>query len=129
MKPKVGIHRSPSDILCRGVLTAILLIGVGVLVGWHGHIRLLIQILPGVIPMQYNTALCFLALAASGWIRISDSHRPARTRIVSAAGGALVCVMGALVIFEYATGRSLGIDTLFFYPWDQTLNANPGRMA
>ena len=27
------------------------------------------------------------------------------------------------------TGVSFGIDTLFFYPWERTLSADPGRMA
>ena len=37
--------------------------------------------------------------------------------------------MGAAVIVEYAAGISLGIDTLFFYPWERSLSADPGRMA
>ena len=37
--------------------------------------------------------------------------------------------MGAAVTVEYATGVSLGIDTLFFYPWIRDLSADPGRMA
>jgi signal transduction histidine kinase len=37
--------------------------------------------------------------------------------------------MGVLVVFEYATGISLGIDTALFYPWERTLSADPGRMA
>ena len=38
-------------------------------------------------------------------------------------------LMGAAVILEYATGVSFGIDTLFFYPWEHALSADPGRMA
>ncbi|BCM25197.1 hypothetical protein ZMTM_14560 [Methyloradius palustris] len=36
--------------------------------------------------------------------------------------------MGLAVIVEYATGLSLGIDTLFFSPWDITPSNAPGRM-
>src|ERR687885_151534 len=44
-------------------------------------------------------------------------------------GARRVRLMGALVVFEYATGTSVGIDTAFFYPWERTLSADPGRMA
>jgi len=37
--------------------------------------------------------------------------------------------MGTLVVFEYATRTSIGIDTAFFYPSERTLSADPGRMA
>src|SRR6185295_5471070 len=35
----------------------------------------------------------------------------------------------ALVIYEYATARAVGVDTFFHHPWLQTLSAYPGRMA
>lgn len=106
-------------------LAAVALIGVLVIIGWHLHVRLLVQIVPGAIPMQYNTALCFIVVGISGLLLITH-----RGHLVSPAlGGALLIVMGALVIYEYASGVSLGIDTAFFYPWDQTLLAYPGRMA
>ena len=44
-------------------------------------------------------------------------------------GGSFAALMGVAVILEYATGMSFGIDTLFFYPWERTLSADPGRMA
>ena len=73
--------------------------------------------------MQYNTALCFLALGAAG-IGLST-----RRRLVLFGGGSFAALMGVAVILEYATGISFGIDTLFFYPWERTLSAEPGRMA
>jgi len=106
-------------------LIVIMCVGIGVLAGWHLHARVLVQVLPGVIPMQYNTALCFLVLGASAWALVARRGHP----LLPAVGGVLVAVMGALVVFEYATGISLGIDTAFFYPWERTLSADPGRMA
>ncbi|MEP6915326.1 MAG: response regulator [Acidobacteriota bacterium] len=94
-----------------------------VLLGWHAHIRQAVQIFHGLVPMQYNTALCFLALGAAG-LGLQTGRRP-----VLAASGAFILIMGAAVLLEYGTGNSLGIDTLFFYPWIQTLSADPGRMA
>ncbi len=106
------------------VLLAVVGVGLGVIAGWHLHIQMLVQVAPGVIPMQYNTALCFIALAASGWLAMRRGYR-----IAPAIGGGLVALMGGLVVYEYASGKSIGIDTLFFYPWLRTLSADPGRMA
>jgi PAS domain S-box-containing protein len=101
----------------------IALMAVIVLVGWHAHIRVAIQIFRGLIPMQYNTALCFLALGGAG-IGLFCGRR-----WLLLIGGSFACLMGAAVILEYATGTSFGIDTFFFYPWERNLSADPGRMA
>jgi PAS domain S-box-containing protein len=106
-----------------GVSFAIILLALVVLVGWHAHIRAAVQIFQGLVPMQYNTALCFLALGAAG-IGLSTQRRS-----LLLGGGIFASLMGAAVIFEYASGISLGIDTLFFYPWVRSLSADPGRMA
>jgi len=106
-----------------GVSVAIMLLALAVLVGWHEHIRAAVQIFPGLVSMQYNTALCFLALGAAG-VGLSIRKRP-----LQLAGGSFAALMGATVILEYATGISFGIDTLFFYPWERALSADPGRMA
>jgi signal transduction histidine kinase len=109
-------------IICLAVVG---LIGLCVIIGWHSHNLVLIQVIPGAISMQYNTALCFILLAASAGAMLSKRVPP----LFPALGGALVGLFGLLVVFQYATGISLGIDTLFFYPWEHTLSAEPGRMA
>jgi PAS domain S-box-containing protein len=115
--------RDSWDTAAVGAFCAIILMALVVIAGWHTHIRAAIQISPGLIPMQYNTALCFLALGTAGLGLFTGR------RFLVAAGGIFVALMGAAVILEYATGTSLGIDTLFFYPWERTLSADPGRMA
>src|SRR6185295_18343234 len=52
--------------IALGASVAIILMAFVVLVGWHAHIRVAVQIFHGLIPMQYNTALCFLALGTAG---------------------------------------------------------------
>src|SRR6185295_11686593 len=106
-------------VVSAGILTA----AVIVIAGWHAHIRAAVQIFPGLIPMQYNTALCFVALGAAG-IGLST-----RRRLWLFAGGSFAACMGLAVMLEYATGTSLGIDTFFFYPWERGLSSAPGRMA
>ena len=99
------------------------LIALGVLAGWHLHMRALVQVIPGTIPMQYNTALCFLVLSFSAGAMLR------RRELFPTIGGGFAALMGALVIFQYAAGITLGVDTFFFFPWEQTLSAHPGRMA
>lgn len=120
-----AVKRSLGDALSLWAAVAVALIGVVVIAGWHSHVRALVQVIPGAIPMQYNTALCFIALGAGAAALLLGRAR----RAMAAVGGLFAALMGALVVFQYATGISLGIDTLFFYPWDQTLSADPGRMA
>jgi len=122
---KNAFTTSRGDLVILYITAAVALVGICVLVGWHLHVRALVQIIPGAIPMQYNAALCFLVLSASAGALVSRRVHPGLARV----GGALVAFMGALVIFEYVTGTSLGIDTAFFYPWERTLSADPGRMA
>ncbi|MEP6913166.1 MAG: PAS domain S-box protein, partial [bacterium] len=97
--------------------------GLIVLVGWHAHSQVAIQVFPGLISMQYNTALCFLALGAAGAGLLTGR------RLLQLVGSSFAALMGAAVILEYATGISFGIDTLLFYPWEHTLSSEPGRMA
>ncbi|HLM60659.1 MAG TPA: CHASE3 domain-containing protein, partial [Pyrinomonadaceae bacterium] len=52
-----------------------------------------------------------------------------RRRLFPIIGGGFTALMGALVILQYAAGITLGVDTFFFFPWEQTLSAHPGRMA
>ena len=112
-----------SDTILPGVSVAIMVMAIVVLGGWHAHVPAAIQVFPGLIPMQYNSALCFLALGSAG-IGLSR-----RLRWLTVAGGGFASAMGATVVVEYLSGRSFGIDTFFFYPWLQTLSADPGRMA
>jgi PAS domain S-box-containing protein len=104
------------------VCLVIMLMALIVLVGWHTHVRAAIQIFRGLIPMRYNTALCFFALGAAGVGLLT------KRRLFLLIGSSFAALMGAAVILEYATGISFGIDTLFFYPWELTL-PDPGRMA
>src|SRR5688500_14495058 len=96
---------------------------VTVLAGGHAKIRAIVQISSGLVPMQYNTALCFLALGAAG-LGLSP-----RRRLLLVGCGVFAGLMGAVVILEFVTGRPLGIDTFFLAPWKASLSRDPGRMA
>jgi signal transduction histidine kinase len=101
------------------------LFGLCVIAGWHLRLPWLVRVLPGAVPMQYNTALCFIVLGAGTWLHVSHW----RYVILPALCGTAVACMGLPVLAQYATGVSLGVDTFLFFPWERTLSADPGRMA
>lgn len=124
MPPK-KIYNFLSKYLIIISLCTIILIGLCVILGWHIQSGILVRIIPNAISMQYNTALCFIILALSAATLVL----PKLPKISGITGGILVTLLGITVIFQYTTGIQLGIDTFFFYPWDQTLSSSPGRMA
>ena len=107
------------------LLFAIALLGLSVLTGWYFHLPFLISVIPGSVAMQFNSAACFIVLAVTGIIKILYPGR----RIIFGIGGAFVLTVGILTVFEYVSGRSVGIDNLFFTAWDWTLNRYHGRMS
>src|SRR6266404_2896273 len=88
------------------LLFAIALLGVTTLTGWLFHIPVLIRIIPGLVPMQFNAAVCFVLLAVCGAIKILYPER----RVVFGIGVAFVLMIGLLTVFEFLSGISLGID-------------------
>jgi sensor domain CHASE-containing protein len=96
--------------------------GLLILISWHLHLVMLLQIRPTLPPMQYNTAICFV-LAGAGlcaWGR--------EPRMVSAMG-ALVTLIAGLTLIEYLTHTNLGLDQLFFRTYILTEVSNAGRMS
>ena len=94
-----------------------------VLVGWHLEVPLLVQIRSNWVPMQFNTALCFLLISLSLGAAIWQN------RNWSLAFAGLAMVIGGLTIAEYSLHVDLGIDRLFIEPFTSTQTAHPGRMA
>lgn len=100
-----------------------LLLGAVVLVGWYAKIPALIQILPTLVPMQYNTALAFLLVGVSLFFLIYSRPK------IALIFGIAVSVIGFLTLFEYVSGLSLGIDQLFMHHYITVETSHPGRMA
>lgn len=119
----LSVTNNSWDRVALGACFAVVLMALIVIVGWHAHIRAAVQIFQGSVPMQYNTALCFLALGAAGIGLVTQR------RVLLLTGAGLTALMGLAVVLEYATGVSFGIDTLFFYPWEYSSIDQPGRMA
>ena len=108
----------------------VFLLALAVLAGWATDVRVFKTLGVSNVTVKPNTAialgLCALALMIAPR---DDRPHPVRTGVSSAAAlfAALIC---GLTIFEYATGRSFGIDQLVFdVAEDAHLTPTPGRMA
>src|SRR5581483_3987071 len=118
-------HERLADRITLAVLFAITAAGLTVIAGWHLHFASIIHILPGAIAIQYNSAVCFVVLGLSGMIAI----RFPNCRSVLMIGSCFITILSLMVVVEFLSGRSLGIDVAFFHPWDTILNQYPGRMS
>ena len=98
-----------------------LLLGMVVIVGWHTNSPLLIQVLPGFVPMQYNTALGFV-LCGVGLVAMGREK-------IAVGAGLLAALIGCLTLCEYGFGVDLGIDELFMRHTITVKTSHPGRMA
>ena len=101
-------------------------LGASVIIGWVGHITLLLTVLPGRITMMPNTAIGFIC-AGMAILSLTKKVASRRSRTAAAVFASIVTVVGAFTLLEYFTGRDLHIDQLFFR--DQGSVLYPGRMA
>lgn len=99
-----------------------LLIGSIVLIGWYSGNKTLIQILPELVAMQYNTALGFV-LCGAGMLFCF-----LRRELVLFCGIALF-LLGSLTFSQYIFGYNLGLDELFMKSYVLVKISHPGRMA
>ena len=104
----------------------LLLLGGTVMVGWSIRSQLLVQVLPGLVAMVFNTALCFVI---AGGALVLQRSRPADGGAVQKAAGAAIACLALLAGLQNLVGVNLGIDELVFKAWLLDPNPHPGRMA
>lgn len=106
-------------------MSAISIIALGAMVvfGWHSGNATLIQVLPRFVPMQYNTALCFILSGTALLLCLGGRARAART------AGSVVLLTGVLTLVQYLFAVDLGIDQLFMEHYITVQTSSPGRMA
>ena len=92
------------------------------LAGWIFGTPTLTSVVPGLVSMKANTAICFLLL--SGALYAAAGCRGSRWQGWLAVAAA---VLASLTLFEYISGTSLGIDEALFR--DTGLSPHPGRMS
>lgn len=93
------------------------------MMGWIVQNPTLIQILPSLVPMVFNTALSFAALSLG--ILFSET----RNKIVSKITAGVVVFFSLSVLIQYLFEKNFGIDSFFVEPFYALGTSSPGRMA
>ena len=109
---------------CIGL--ALALLGASTTAGWLLHVPALVQIVPGLVPMVFNTGLSFLCAGVALMLgaRPSPLARHVKTVVI-----ALVVALCVATIVELVIDRPLGIDVAALHAWFDYGNTRPGRMA
>lgn len=99
------------------------LLSITVIYGWYTKNTILIQVNPSFVPMQFNTAIGFLATGLSLIFLVLKARKLA---LISSG---LLILLGGLTLSEYLFSINLGIDELFMSHYITTETSSPGRMA
>lgn len=102
---------------------ALIIMSLLVMVGWGFKSIAVIQVSQQYVPMQFNTALCFLFLGV-GLIGVFTEKKGL---ILASAIPALL--ISGITFIEYLTGSQTGLDELFFRYNLSFVSEYPGRMA
>src|SRR6476469_8507429 len=94
-----------------------------VIAGWLTVAVALIQVLPGLPPMQYNTALGLMICGAALLAATLDLRRP------TALLGGLGAAIGGATLVENLLHSNFGIDDILVETYVLTGVPDPGRMA
>ncbi|HYD18418.1 MAG TPA: ATP-binding protein [Patescibacteria group bacterium] len=97
--------------------------GLAVMAGWLLKWREVVQIVPGFVPVQFNTALGFVL---GGACLICSARR---YRKMAALLAGLLLAFASAIGLQYILGLDFGIDQFFVKPFTQARTAFPGRMA
>lgn len=106
-----------------------------VILGWILDVAALKQIVPGLVSMKINTAICLGALgvgmAVWTWGELQGHGPIARSRGAVLKGAALLALgIGTLTLFQYYFKANYGIDELLFRDDANAVGtSHPGRMA
>ena len=109
--------------LVRILLLVPLVTALFVILGWFIQYAPFIQVLPQFVPMQFNTALCFLLVTVAAYCFGFN------WRIPALICSSLTILISFLTILEYVFDLHLGINELFFKHYITTKNSYPGRIA
>ncbi|MEG4203800.1 PAS domain S-box protein [Microcoleus sp. Pol7_A1] len=115
---------------------AVIAIGCTVILGWIFDLPLLKSILPGLVTMKVNTAVCFIL---SGFSLFIQQRRRAEstaikhqviTKFLIFSCSFFIILITFLTLVQYSFNLDLGIDQLLFKEsYTLTSPGTPGRMA
>lgn len=136
LKEAVNNLGNTSDLISERLQTyakilAVLTVSVGVIVllGWYLDIMILKSVLPGLVTMKVNTAICFIFSGVS--VALLHSSQQSKRMMYLLQGLAFtVATIGCLTSLEYFFGWDLGIDQLLIKESSTTSHTLlPGRMS
>jgi diguanylate cyclase (GGDEF)-like protein/PAS domain S-box-containing protein len=114
---------------CQASAVAAVALGCVVWFGWAFHIETLKSVLPGLVTMKPNTALCFMLSGTSLWLLLPGQARSYRGYIARFFGLS-VALIAAATLSEYLFPLNLKIDQLLFHEGPRTVATSaPGRMS
>lgn len=102
---------------------ALVALGAVVCVGWLVHSRRLVQVHPDLAAMKFNSALCFALLGLSIVLWAN------RKSVASMLGAGACLLLSGAELAQQVFGVSLGVDTLFVYPFTYREGETPGRIS
>ena len=115
---------------------AVIAIGCTVILGWIFDVQLFKSILPGLLSMKANTAICFIL---GGFSLLLQQRRYAKsTKIqyqkiynyLTFSASSLILLISLLTLIQYSFNLDLGIDQLLFQDNAILISpSGPGRMA
>lgn len=104
----------------------LILLGSTVIFGWLAHIPKMIQVIPGLVGMVFNTALCFVL---TGILVIISNHDFKNQRAIQFSLSAIIFCISLLTLSQDLFHYNLGTDQFIIKPWLEDPNPTPGRMA
>lgn len=118
----VGSYTLPTKVE-KIILFAIGCLATSVLVGWFFKIDALVQIRPSFVPMQFNTAVCFLLVVFSFFSLSIDWKKS------SYVFSTILLILSGLSGIQYFLPLPFEIDEMFMEAYLTTGSNFPGRMA
>ena len=104
--------------------------GCIVLMGWALDIAALKSVLPGLVTMKANTALCFVLIGLALWCLQMKRADHVWSRLTAELCVFVLLSIGLVTMCEYAFQWTPGIDQLLFQDSaSAVLTSSPGRMA
>jgi PAS domain S-box-containing protein len=101
----------------------LIILGISVIIGWHTNNPTLIQILPTLTPMQYNSAICFVLSGIALILLVFKKYYGVILLSLP------LILVGFLTILEYSFNINLGIDQLLMRAYITVKTSQPGRMG
>jgi diguanylate cyclase (GGDEF)-like protein/PAS domain S-box-containing protein len=123
----VLIHRKFPPLDLAGAV-GLLLIGLGTttMLGWLLRVPYMTELQHGLVPMVFNTGLCFFL---SGLAVSLPTFAPNRTDTARRCIGMILVVLCGLTLVEFICDVRLGVDLPFLHTWYDYQNTRPGQMA